>query len=447
MPLFKTIFHVRTSFMKHTKLPPVITEEKGKVLYMTQSGLGHIIDADGKEIDLPYCLPGETVIYDKVQRKRKTDYYYRGIATKSLNRAEPICPHFSQCGGCTLQHMNEKDYTEFKKSIVTQHLQNYGLDPFVVEDPVILKAGQRRRTNMDIRKKNDKVFLGYHQLKSHAVMNIGPCPVLDSEIEALLDPFSKCLNKVLENFQKAKIFITKTESGIDLSFEIQEVKELTEDQRSHLKQFSEDNNLCRFMFKYRKTRDVLHEREKPYVLIDDVKVDIEPWSFLQSSVKADEYLTKWVLDAVPENTAHIYDLFCGRGTFTFPLSNKAAVTGIELDQSALEALNTANDNLGDNKRTITTLQQNLFENPVTAQLLNKADVVVIDPPRAGANAQCIEVAKSNAKTIIYVSCNPETFAKDSKVLVDAGYTLNKVHILDQFIYTPHLEVVGILTKA
>lgn len=432
--------------MKHTKQPPVITEEKGKVLYMTQSGLGHVIDADGKEIDLPYCLPGETVIYDKVQRRRKTDYYYRGIATKSLNRAEPICPHFSQCGGCTLQHMNEKDYTEFKKSIVTQHLQNHGLDPFLVEDPVVLKAGQRRRTNMDIRKKNDKVFLGYHQLKSHAVMNIGPCPVLDPEIEALLNPFAQCLNKVLENFQKAKIFITKTDTGIDLSFEIQEVKALNEEQRSHLKQFCEDNNLCRFIFKYRKTHDILYEREKPYVLIDNVQVDIEPWSFLQSSIKADEYLTKWVLDAVPKNAEHIYDLFCGRGTFTFPLSRQAAVTGVELDQSALEALNSANDKLAINKRAITTLQQNLFESPIKAQQLNKADVVVIDPPRAGAHAQSKELAKSTVQTIIYVSCNPETFAKDCKLLADSGYHLKKVHILDQFIYTPHLEVVGVLTR-
>ena len=432
--------------MKHTKQPPIITEEKGKVLYITQKGFGRIIDNVGKEIDLPYCLPGETVIYDKVERKRHTDYYYRGIATKSLNRAEPICPHFSKCGGCALQHMNEKDYTEFKKSIVTQHLQTQGLDPFVVEEPVILKAGQRRRTNMDIRKKNDRVFLGYHQLKSHAVMNIGPCPVLDPQIEALLNPFAQCLNQVLENFQKAKIFITNTDTGIDLSFEIQEVKALTENQRSLLKQFSEENDLSRFMFKYRKTQDVLHEREKPYVLIDGVKVDIEPWSFLQSSIKADEQLTQWVMDAVPENTIQIYDLFCGRGTFTFPLSKKAPVTGIELDQHALNALNTANDHLGNSRRAITTNQQNLFENPVKAQQLNKADVVVIDPPRAGAGAQCIEIAKSSVKTVIYVSCNPETFAKDCTVLTDAGYDLKKVHLLDQFIYTPHLEVVGIFTR-
>jgi 23S rRNA (uracil1939-C5)-methyltransferase len=431
--------------MKHTKQPPKITQEKGKVLYITQKGFGRIIDNDGKEIDLPYCLPGETVIYDKVERKRHTDYYYRGIAIKSLNRVEPICPHFSKCGGCALQHMNEKDYKEFKKSIVIQYLQTHGLDPFAVEDPIILKAGQRRRTNIDIRKKNDRIFLGYHQLKSHAVMNVGPCPVLDPKIEELLEPFAQCLNSVLENFQKAKIFITNTDTGIDLSFEIQEVKELTENQRLHLKKFSEDHDLCRFMFKYRKTQDIVHEREKPYVFIDGIKVDIEPWSFLQSSIKADEQLTKWVIDAVPEKAEHIYDLFCGRGTFTFPLSRQAAVTGIELDQHALNALNKANDNLGNKRRNIITNQQNLFDTPVKAQQLNKADVVVIDPPRAGASAQCIEIGKSNVKTIIYVSCNPETFAKDCAVLRDAGYRLNKVHILDQFIYTPHLEVVGVLT--
>ncbi|MDP2194138.1 MAG: 23S rRNA (uracil(1939)-C(5))-methyltransferase RlmD [Alphaproteobacteria bacterium] len=429
------------------KTPPQISEEIGKVMYLTPHGMGRIQDDDGKEFDLPYCLPGETVRYEKVKRKRHTDYYFREVIKPSPNRNAPICPHFTRCGGCTLQHLNASEYAEFKKSIVTNHLQQYGLDVYVVQDPVILKAGQRRRTNMDIRKRKDTIFLGYHQLKSYSVTNIGPCPVLDPAIECLLDPLSACLDQVLENYQSAKIFITNTDVGIDASLEIQEIKELTPQQRQILSDFAQSHNLCRFMFRYRKTRDILHVREQPYVVIDGIAVSVDPWSFLQSSKAADDHLTQWVLSHVsPSSTGKIYDLFCGRGTFTFPLSRVRETVGVELDQHALQALDSANQALGVDARPITLIQQNLFEEPLKASTFNPDDIVVIDPPRAGAQMQCEELARSRVGKIIYVSCNPETFARDCQILEKGGYTLTMVYVLDQFIYTPHLEVVGILER-
>lgn len=429
------------------KTPPQIFEETGKVMYLTPQGMGRLQDEEGKEFDLPYCLPGETVRYEKVKRKRHTDYYFREVLKPSPNRNMPICPHFTRCGGCTLQHLNTSEYAEFKKSIVTNHLQQYGLNIYAVRDPIILQAGQRRRTNMDIRKRKDTIFLGYHQLKSHSVTNIGPCPVLEPAIECLLDPLSTCLDQILENYQSAKIFITHTDAGIDASLEIQEIKELSPQQRQLLIDFAQSNNLCRFMFRYRKTRDVLHCKKQPYVLIDNIRVAVDPWSFLQSSKAADRYLTQWIHSHItPSKTSKIYDLFCGRGTFTLPLSRVRETIGVELDQSALQALENANQALGEDARPITLVQQNLFEEPLKSNTFNPDDIVVIDPPRAGAQAQCEELARSRVGKIIYVSCNPETFARDCHILEKSGYTVTIVYVLDQFIYTPHLEVVGIIER-
>lgn len=417
-----------------------VTREQGLVLELTPQGLGRL----DRHIELPYCLPGEIVSFDKVSRRKKNDYYFKEILKPVSVRKPAICPHFTKCGGCTLQHLEDQFYKDYKKSIVTTYFNQSGLDPYIVEDPILIPAGHRRRTNMDIRKKNNLVFLGYHQLKSFHVTNIGPCPVLDPKIEVLLEPLGALFDKVLVNFQKAKIFITLTAVGIDLSLEIQEIPTLDENQRTLLKDFAESHNLCRLMFRYRKTIDLLHKKEDPYVIIDSIPVSIDPWSFLQSSEKADEILTKWVIDALPEKPSLISDLFCGRGTFTLPLSKKGAVLGYEWDDKALEALNVANKTVA--KRPITLTKKDLFTDPVLTQNLNNSDVVVIDPPRAGAENQCLELAKSKVSKVIYVSCNPETFTRDAVNLIKGGYTLKTVKLLDQFIYTPHLEVFGVFTK-
>lgn len=430
--------------MAQTKTPPSITTFKDKALYMTKDGFSSILRLDGKDVKIPFCLPGETVEYDEVKRRRKTDYYYRGIEKASPNRIAPICQHFSTCGGCLLQHMNHKDYSEYKKSIVTQLFADNGLDPFVIENPTFLKAGIRRRANMDAVKKNGETFFGFHKLKSYSIINIQECPVLHPELERILVPLKEALHDVLNEFQKAKVFMTHTSVGIDLSLEIQEVATLTEAQQHRLLDFAKEQKLCRFLFRYRKTLLTIYEKETPYVDIDGVQVSVDPWSFLQASSDADHQLTAWVLDALPkQKNINIADLFCGRGTFTFPLSRFGLVTGYENDKKALAALSEANKHAN---RSITVVEQNLFESPVVAHELSLIDVIVIDPPRAGAEAQCKEIIKSKVPSVIYVSCNPETFTRDAKILRDGGYALKKVYLLDQFIYTPHIECVGIFTK-
>ncbi|MBP9753248.1 MAG: class I SAM-dependent RNA methyltransferase [Proteobacteria bacterium] len=429
--------------MSIQKTPPITIEKQGKVIHMTDEGLGRIIDDEGKNIDLPFCLTGETVLYHEVQRRRKTDYYFKGIEKKSNHRIDPICPHFTKCGGCTLQHMSMELYKEYKKSIILSLFVQKNLDPFVVDDPVFLNSGQRRRVNMDFVKKNGTVFLGFHGLKSHSIVNVEVCPVVDADIEAILHPLREALSSILKDYQKGKVFILKTDVGLDISLEIQEVSTLSDEDIHALETLSQKTNLCRLIFKYRKTKRVIFQKEEPYVTINSVKISVDPWCFLQASQMADETLIQWVLDALPQKIINCIDLFCGRGTFTFALSRFANVKGYEGEKSAIEALESANTIA---KRPITTFVQDLFLNPLKSDDFKSVDVVVIDPPRAGAKAQCVELSTSTVPLIVYVSCNPKTFVEDALQLQRGGYKLEKVHLLDQFIFTHHMEVVGIFKK-
>lgn len=424
------------------KTSPTITSKIGKVSYINTKGYG-ILFEDNKKIELPFCLAGEKVSFDEVKRRRTTDYYFREVITPSADRNQPPCQHFSECGGCMLQHMKTQEYKDFKKKIVIDAFITNNLDSFVIEDPIVLPHGLRRRANMDAIKKEDGTYLGFHRLKSHAVLNIEKCIVLDAELDAILTPLRSALDHVLNCFQKAKIFMTKTHVGIDVSIEIQNVSELTNEQIDILKQFALKQNLCRLLFKYRKKIHVIFEKEQPYVKIDDIKIPVNPWSFLQSSEEADQQLIHFVLSHVPKKQQHIIDLFCGRGTFTLPLSRYGSVDAYEND---LESLTILESVALENKKTIQTFKRNLFDDPLTVQELNQADLVVIDPPRAGALRQCEELAKSSVPKIIYVSCNPETFARDMNLLQKNGYTLKKTYILDQFIYTTHVETVSIIEK-
>ena len=398
---------------------------------------------DEHTIHIPFSLPGERIAFKQIGSKRRKKFLFQSVEKSSEARVDPVCAHFTQCGGCTLQHMNSVLYQEFKKSLITIPLQEHGLDPFMVDELIILPFGKRRRANLDISKKNDVVFLGFHRWKSHQIIDLKECHTLSPALKSLLSPFKEALNQVLENFQKAKIFLTETHSGVDLSFEIQGVLDLTESQKQILKTFSVENKVARFVFRHGKKIECIHQTVSPTVLFDGVEVSIDAYSFLQATEEADQILTSLVMEHVPSSLKKAADLFCGRGTFSFPLSRLAPVDGFELDKPALKALENA---ISSSKRNITPYHRNLFDEPLSTNELNAYDIVVIDPPRAGALEQVKTLKFSTVQTIAYVSCNPQTFARDAKQLIEGGYTLKKITPVDQFAWSAHLEVVGIFIK-
>lgn len=398
---------------------------------------------EGNTIRIPFSLPGEHITFKQIGSRKRKKFLFQSVEKASESRVAPVCRHFTQCGGCTLQHMNTDLYREFKKSLITIPLQEHGLDPFLVGDIIILPFGKRRRANLDIIKKNDIVYLGFHRWKSHQIIDLKECHTLSPSLKSLLDPFKVALNLILDNFQKAKIFLTETGSGVDLSLEIQGVLELTETQKEILKSFAIENKVARFVFKHGKKIECLYKTTDPVVIFDGVEVAIDAYSFLQATEEADGVLTTLVMESVPSTLMKAVDLFCGRGTFSFPLSRIAPVDGFELDKPALKALE---DAISKSQRNITPYQRNLFDDPLSTDELNSYEMVVIDPPRAGALEQIRTLKHSSVQTIVYVSCNPQTFARDAKELTDGGYTLKKITAVDQFAWSAHLEVVGIFVK-
>ncbi|MES2252201.1 MAG: 23S rRNA (uracil(1939)-C(5))-methyltransferase RlmD [Pseudomonadota bacterium] len=415
------------------------------IFSLNSDGEGVGIDAEsGQNITIPFTLPGEKVAYECQHFKKKKKYVSREYITKSADRIEPVCKHFTNCGGCMLQHMNATMYRDFKQAQITNALIKEGLDPFVVDGITILPFGKRRRANLDAIRKGDEIFLGFHRFRSHSLINIQECHTMDPALTRLLEPLREAFSVVLETFQKAKIFFTLTHVGVDMSLEVQGIAELEEPKRAALKAFAEKMEVARFVFRHRKFLDVIHQTAVPVVQFAGIDVTVDAYSFLQATVESDAHLADYVLAELIPDASKIVDLFCGRGTLSLPLAGVAPVIGYEFDKPALAALEKAAPAAG---HSIDLHLRDLFNEPLTRDELKGFDVVVIDPPRAGAEAQSLALAKCDAKQIIYVSCNPETFARDARILTEGNFALKKVHGVDQFAWSPHIEVVAVFERS
>lgn len=425
-------------------LPPIVTVDSGKAVTMRSDGFCEILNNQEDNINLPFCLPGETVVFEKVQYKKRSNYYFKEFIKSSQERQAHLCKHFTVCGGCILQHGAPSFYEEFKISVVSNALQQNNLDPYLIQPIKIVPKGQRRRANLEAVKKGEKLFMGFHRLNSHQIVDMMECPVLTEPLQKSLPYLRQAIEKILQPFQKAKIFLLEIENKVDVGLEIQGCSELTEGQKEILKTIAQAAGWARLQFRYRKKFDVLHQACEIMADFSGLRVQVDPWAFLQASSLAEKWMQEIVHDVLSEIVApkRLLDLFSGRGTFTGVIAKFGKVDAFEGDPKSISALQNAVKDL-----LINAAVRDLFTQPLNAAELNIYDAVVIDPPRAGAKAQCEQLAKSVIPTIIYISCSPETFAKDAGILENGAYKLEKVIPVDQFLWSSHLEVVGIFRKS
>jgi len=415
---------------------------------IVQQGICQIEDLDergrgtgifeGQKVCLPYTIRGETVEFDKHIYRRKSNYTLNKILKASPNRIQPLCKYFGQCGGCVLQHLNLQEYTKFKESLIKKSLADYQIQTNLLPT-ITVPPGNRRRANFEAVKKEDKLFMGFHKLSSHKIVDLDNCPALLPNLSKLIPNLKSLLSNILEIRQKAKIFVTQASNGIDVTFELYGQKVLSDTQKKQIENFAEKNNLIRSVFRARKFIDVVYQTEEPYVIFGDVKVPVDAYCFLQASFESDRILQDLILKYSSGKKG--VDLFCGRGTFLLPLSKLYNMDGFESDKNAVEALLSVIEN-----SNINITKQDLFLSPLTSTQLSIYDFAVINPPRCGAETQIIELAKGGIKRIIYVSCNPSTFARDAKILIQNGYNLDQVQGVDQFYWSHHLEAVGIFSR-
>ncbi|MGO6818347.1 class I SAM-dependent RNA methyltransferase [Rhizobium leguminosarum] len=399
-----------------------------------------IASSAGGPVYVPFSLPGETVAIARV----KSQGTIMSITTPSPDRQEPPCRHFGPdgvngtCGGCTLQHMADAPYRAFKRQLVIDALKSKGLTSEVGEI-VAARPGERRRVVFAARKTEKDMLVGFNQAESHYIVAIEECPISSAGIIARLPAIRAIAASLATSAEPFRVAVLETLSGLDIS--VDDVKKLSDPQR---RKAIETALGLRGIARVSLNGEILVEPSKPMVEFGGIQVSPPPGGFTQATKPAEEAMAELVI-AHAGKAKRIADLFAGSGTFSLRLARIGRVHAVEAEAKALAALDHAARNT-QGLKPVTVEKRDLFRRPLMTQEFKPYDVVVFDPPRAGAEFQCQELARSAVKKIVAVSCNPLTLARDLAILVEGGYRITQVTPIDQFLWTSHVEVVATLEK-
>ena len=383
---------------------------------------------------VPFTLPGERVQVAIEPGKDHAEPL--AILEPSPARVAPVCPHFGVCGGCALQHMESQAYLAWKHEQVLAVLASRGLEAPVEEvRPVPLAS--RRRAAFALGRTAHGIAFGYRTQRSHAIVAIAACPVLSPRIVARLPKLKAALAPLLGGKREARVTVTETDQGLDVAVGGVRVSPRA---LSRVGGDGEVLGLARLMVDG-ETTALLAE---PTVNLSGAEVRLPPGPFLQASREAESVLVALVKEGVGR-AKRVADLFAGIGTFTFALAGSAGVDAFEEDEAAIAALAKA-ARATPKLKPVRTNTRDLFRAPLTARELTRYDAVVLDPPRAGAKSQAEALARSGVPKVVMVSCNPGTCARDLRILVDGGYRIARVVPVDQFLFSPHIELVAELAR-
>lgn len=396
----------------------------------------------GRKFYIPRALPGEKV------RVRTGPKRGDGVACTLLDvldpapdRVTPICPVYQRCGGCALQHLNPDTYGALKRDRVVDALAKRGLaGEGQVLEPVLIGPHTRRRVTFTAEHKGGKVVLGFNAAASHAVVDVEACPLLIDGLNVAIEPLKGLLAQILGDCTRARIALTDADDALDVLIEADCAPDLAA--REAIAAFAAHGQGARVAWKEgRDAPEPIIQTRQPHVTLGGTSVELPPGAFLQASTDGERALTDQVLAAVA-GAGRVADLFCGLGTFALPIARAGAVVravdGLDAPVRALERAAGRADLGGRVLAEVRDLEQN----PLEAKELAKFDAVVFDPPRAGAASQAEQIAQSGVSKVAAVSCNPSTFARDARILVDGGYRLIDVLPVDQFTYSAHVELVA-----
>ncbi len=394
--------------------------------------------ADGKPAFVPLTLPGETILA-KMDGARGE---IAEILKASAERVDPVCKHFGHCGGCAMQHWAAGPYLGWKAEQVRVQLSMEGLETQILPTFAAPPAS-RRRVALHARKAKGGAKLGFKERRSWNLVPIEECPVTDPRLIAALPALARLAEPFLEHPKSAPtLHVTLTGTGLDIDVTGVERKSggLSADARMRAAMAAGEGDFARVTL----AGETVYGARQPLVKLGPAIVALPPGSFLQAVPAAERAMVDFAV-AESQGAARIADLYCGVGTFTFRLAEIGAVHAAEMSPPAIAALKAA---IGPTPglKPINAEARDLVKRPVLSPELAKTDVVVIDPPRAGAAEQTVEIAKSKVAKVVSISCNPATFAKDARALVDAGFRLEKVLPVDQFVWSPHIELVGVFTR-
>ena len=404
---------------------------------------------DGRALFLPFTLPDESVEARPVMRRGQG---VAGIAETILEpspeRADPPCPHFGTCGGCTLQHWQDEAIAQWKTGALTQALKHAGFAD-VAAAPIVTSApGSRRRVDFAIRKQAGIAIIGFHQVRADTIVPVETCIVADPAIVAILPALRHLLPRLQAVHRDASCAINLLDSGLDLLLRVD--AELTANDRRLLAAFAAEHQIPRIAWALNDgTVEIAAQLAPVRIMLSGAPVPPPPGGFLQATPDGEAAIIAAVLAGLPEKLKprdRIIELHAGCGTLTFALAGRARVIAYEGDGYAVTALQKGSSEVGLHG-PITAHKRDLMRQPLLPHEFKDAAVVVLDPPFGGALPQVEAIAASTVTRVIYVSCNPQALARDAAVLRQAGFALVSAAPVDQFLWSSRLESVTVYSRA
>ena len=393
--------------------------------------LGHGIatTADTGPIFVPGVLPGE-VVEGTLEGDRLLD---AKIVTPSTDRVKPPCRHARACGGCQLQHASDPFVARWKQEVVATALSGQGLTaPFLPLQTSPPKS--RRRATLSACRTKGGVLMGFHGRASDTITEIPDCQLLHPGLLAAFPGLQALVQTGGSRTAELSLQVTLTRGGPDVV--VTGGKPLDADLRLDLARLVEAHGFSRLTW----DGETVALRDRPALTVGTATVVPPAGTFLQATPEGEAAILGAVKAALGPQK-RVADLFSGVGTFTLPLAQMMEVHAVEGDKPMIAALDLAARNT-QNLHRISHEARDLFRRPLEPDELAAFTGAVIDPPRAGAEAQSACLAKSAVPVIAAVSCNPVTFARDAKTLMDKGYRLDWVQVVDQFRWSTHVELVA-----
>jgi 23S rRNA (uracil1939-C5)-methyltransferase len=381
------------------------------------AGRGDGVTADGRHV--PFAVPGDAVLDD-------------GALAFGAHHQEPPCRLFPQCGGCQLQHADDQAYRGYLVSRIETALAQHGLETDI-RHPHLSSPCSRRRTTLKALKAGQGVLVGFNAEKSHRIVNMTECHILRPELFALVQPLRQLLAHTLRPKQGAEAQLTLVDQGADVLLRNVSAEGL--DALQALSDFAGENRLARLSVDSGNGAETIYEPVPATITLSGVPVTFPPGGFLQATEDGERALVEGVRECVGEAPS-VADLFAGLGTFALAIR---ATYAAEAARDVAAALKRA-------APTLAVEHRDLYRRPLDPAELNRFEAVVLDPPRAGAAQQVAQLAASAVSKIAYVSCNPGTFARDSRVLADGGYRLEWVRPVGQFRWSTHVELVACFSR-
>jgi 23S rRNA (uracil1939-C5)-methyltransferase len=403
---------------------------------LTIRAFGHrgdgIADTADGPVFVPYTLPGEAVEVELFPGHPDRRHLLR-VETPSAERIAPVCPHFAVCGGCQTQHWDFARYLAWKQNLVVDALRQAGLDAPVDDLIDAHGAGRRRAVFHARRSPKDVLEVGFAAYRAHHIVSIDRCPVLAPSLAGAI-PAAWALAEALGAVKKPlDIQVTASEAGLDV--DVRGSGGLPPQRAAALVRLAETHRLARLT----RHGEMIAQRAVPTVRMGKATVALPPGAFLQATAEGEAVLSRLVAAHVGAAKL-VADLFCGVGPFALRLAEGARILAADVDAPAVAALNQAAKAPG--LKPVDAQVRDLFRRPFLPEELKRCDAVVFDPPRQGAEAQARELTGSKVPLVVAVSCNVATFVRDARTLVDGGYRLTAVTPVDQFRYSPHVEIVA-----